>query len=107
MLNVLLKEQNLLFIHEPKTAGGSISRVLRKRADAVVYGVEEMEEAIPCVQQLIPRLPKPLSSYRTVAFLRDPLDWAISGYLHVTRNKPAFSSPPSLREFIYFRVLSH
>ncbi|MEM6414339.1 MAG: sulfotransferase family 2 domain-containing protein [Pseudomonadota bacterium] len=100
MVSVLLKDRNLLFVHIPKTGGGSISRVLRREPDAVVYAVENMVHAKTCVQQLEPRLPKKLSQYQTVAFVRNPWDWAVSGFLHVTQNQPAYQNPPTFKAFL-------
>lgn len=100
MVSVLLKEKNLLFLHVPKTAGGSISRLLRLKADAVLYPVSDMTIAEPCVVQLAKQLDRPLKTFRSIAFVRNPWDWAVSGYIHVTKNRPAFVNPPSFREFV-------
>lgn len=100
MVSVVLESRNLLFIHVPKTGGGSISRVLRTKPDAVIHPVHSMRDAEPCVTQLRRRLPKPLEAYRTVAFVRNPWDWTVSGYLHVTQNMPAFARPPAFRQFV-------
>ena len=100
MVSVLLKDRNLLFLHVPKTGGGSISRLLRNEPDAVLYPVRGMTEAEPCIQQLQRQLSKPVKAHRTVAFVRNPWDWAVSGYLHVTQSMPAYESPPSFRNFV-------
>ena len=100
MVSVLLQDKNLLFLHVPKTGGGSISRVLRRQKNAIILPVSNMSEAVPCTQQLQSKLSKPISSYSTVAFVRNPWDWTVSGYLHVTRHNPAFEHPPSFREFL-------
>lgn len=99
MVSVLLESRGLVFLHVPKTAGGSISRALRHEPDAIVYSVENMERAEPCAQQMQRRLPKSLSAYETLAVVRNPWDWTVSGYLHVTENAPAYGSPPSFEEF--------
>jgi len=103
MASVLLEGRNLLFLHVPKTAGASISRVLRGLPDARSVPVVDMERAIPCVAQLSAQLPRPLHTYRRVAFVRNPWDWTVSGYLHVTANRPAWSAPPTFREFVLGR----
>ncbi len=100
MTSVLLKDRNVLFLHVPKTGGGSISRMLRSRRDAVAYPVRAMSKAEPCAVQLEKQLRKPRSEYQTVAFVRNPWDWTVSGYLHVTQNKPAYNKPPSFRDFV-------
>ncbi|MEO1151548.1 MAG: sulfotransferase family 2 domain-containing protein [Pseudomonadota bacterium] len=100
MVSVLLKDRNLLFIHVPKTGGGSISRALRAEPDAVLYPVREMEVVEPCISQLSRQLDKPLNEYRTVAFVRNPWDWTVSGYLHVTENMRAYDCPPTFKEFV-------
>ncbi len=100
MVSVLLKDRDLVFLHVPKTAGGSISRSLRQEPGATVYGVRGMAIAEPCAHQLQRQLPMPLSYYRTVAFVRNPWDWTVSGYLQVTQNAPAHRSPPTFRDFI-------
>ncbi len=101
MVSVLLKDRNLLFIHVPKTGGGSISRALRSEPDAVLYPVHGMAVAEPCISQLSQQLDKPLNEYRTVAFVRNPWDWTVSGYLHVTENMRAYDSPPTFKEFVH------
>ncbi|MEM9572535.1 MAG: sulfotransferase family 2 domain-containing protein [Pseudomonadota bacterium] len=100
MVSVLLKDRNLLFLHVPKTGGGSVSRVLRTEPDAEIYPVTEMSVAEPCVSQLAKQLPKPFREYTTVAFVRNPWDWTVSGYLHVTQNLPAYHAPPSFHDFV-------
>jgi lipase chaperone LimK len=59
-----------------------------------------MAIAEPCAHQLQRQLPRPLSYYRTVAVVRNPWDWVVSGYLHVTQNAPAYLSPPTFRDFV-------
>lgn len=100
MVSVLLQDRNLLFVHVPKTAGGSISRALMRERDAVAHGVRDMAVAVPCVEQLQQQLGAPLSSFRTVTCVRDPWDWTVSGWLHVTQNRPAFSNPPAFQDFV-------
>lgn len=100
MVSVFLKDQEIVFLHVPKTAGGSISRALRHRPDAVLYPVQGMAEAEPCAQQLQRQMDLPLSKCHTVAVVRNPWDWAVSGYLHVTQNFPAYAMVPSFRDFV-------
>jgi len=100
VVSVVLQATNELFLHVPKVAGGSISRSLLSRSDALRYAVTNMETAIPCVEQLQRHLPRPISSYSSVACVRNPWDWAVSGYLQVTKNMPAFQEAPSFREFM-------
>ena len=100
MVSVLLTDQNLLFLHVPKTAGASVSRALLKEVDAIPYSVTDMSEVEPCAIQLGKQLPKRLAEFQTVSILRNPWDWAVSAYLHVTINFPAFVNPPSFKEFI-------
>ena len=100
MVSVLLKDRNLLFLHVPKTAGGSVSRLLRDEPDAVLYPVQGMSKAESCVVQLGRQLNKPLHHYQTVGFVRNPWDWTVSGYLHVTENMPAYDNPPTFRDFV-------
>ena len=52
MVSVVLQATNELFLHVPKVAGGSISRSLLSRSDALRYAVTNMETAIPRVEQL-------------------------------------------------------
>jgi len=100
MVSVVLEATDELFLHVPKVAGGSISRALLTRSDAVRYAVCGMETAVPCVVQLQQQLPKPISSYCSIACVRNPWDWAVSGYLQVVENKPAFKSAPSFGNFL-------
>ena len=100
MVSVVLKSTNELFVHVPKVAGGSISRALLTRSDAVRYAVADMDIAIPCVEQLQRQLPNPVSSYQSTACVRNPWDWTVSGYLQVTANMSAYQSAPSFREFL-------
>ena len=101
MVSVVLESTNELFIHVPKAAGGSISRALLRNAGASRYSVRGMAVAGPCVVQLQRQLPRPISEYCAVACVRNPWDWAVSGYLQVTTNMPAFNAAPSFREFIF------
>ncbi len=100
MVSVLLEDRNLLFVHVPRTGGGTISRLLRTEPDAKIYPVQNMSVAQPCVEHLSRQLCKPLCEYRTVAFVRNPWDWTVSGYLHVTQNMPAYEKPPTFRDFV-------
>ncbi|MEO1241446.1 MAG: sulfotransferase family 2 domain-containing protein [Pseudomonadota bacterium] len=100
MVSVLLERRNLLFMHVPRTGGGSISRALGAERDARAFPVRAMAFAEPCIVQLTKQLPKPVGSYRTVAFVRNPWDWTVSGYRHVTKNLPAYKHPPSFRQFV-------
>lgn len=100
MASILLQDRNLLFLHVPKTGGASLSHALRQRADARPYPVVAMADAVPCVTQLAAQLPRPLASWRLVAFVRNPWDWTVSGYLHVSQRYPAWSKPPSFRDFV-------
>lgn len=100
MVSVLLEDRNLLFLHVPRTGGGAISRLLRAEPDAKTYPVQNMSVAQPCVRQLSNQLCKPMSEYRTVAFIRNPWDWTVSGYFHVTENMPAYDKPPTFRDFV-------
>ena len=100
MVSVLLKDRDLVFLHVPKTGGGSISRLLRDEPDAVLHPVQGMSKAEPSVVQLGRQLKNTLHEYQTVAFVRNPWDWTVSGYLHVTQNMPAYDDPPSFRDFV-------
>ncbi len=100
MVSVWLQDRDVVFLHVPKTAGGSISRALLEEPDAVNIGVRDMSVAVPCVEQLQAQLDVPLSSLRTVTCVRNPWDWTVSGWLHVTRNRPAYDDPPSFRDFV-------
>jgi len=59
-----------------------------------------MADAEPCAQQLERQLGLPLAEFRTVAVVRNPWDWTVSGYLHVTQNLPAFEVVPSFGDFV-------
>ena len=50
MVSVWLQDRDLVFLHVPKTAGGSISRALLEEPDAVNLGVRDMSVAVPCVE---------------------------------------------------------
>jgi len=100
MVSVLLERRNLLFMHVPRTGGGSISRAFGGEQDARAIPVRAMAFAEPCIVQLTKQLPKPIKSYRTVAFVRNPWDWTVSEYCHVTKNLPAYKRPPSFRQFV-------
>jgi hypothetical protein len=100
MVSVVLLDEDLLFLHVPKTAGGSISRALRKEPSAVVYPVINMSQAEPCAAQLRRQLPKSISNYRVVSVVRNPWDWTVSAYLQVTVNAPAYDNPPAFKDFL-------
>ncbi len=101
MVSVVLESTNELFIHVPKTAGGSVSRGLLRVEGAARYSVQNMAIAVPCVVQLERQLPRPISEFRSIVCIRNPWDWTVSGYLQVTTNMPAFSAAPSFREFVF------
>lgn len=101
MVSVLLENRNILFLHVPRTSGGSISRALSNEIGAVRYPVVGMVDAIPCAEQLQRHLPRPITDYRTVSVVRNPWDWTVSAFLHVTKNAPGFDDPPSFRNFLF------
>ena len=100
MVSVVLAERDVLFLHVPKTAGASISRALQREPDAISYSVSGMAHVEPCAKQLARQLPKLIDQYRTVTVVRNPWDWMVSAYLHVTANAPAFVDPPSFKDFL-------
>lgn len=100
MVSVRLRDRNAVFLHIPKTGGASISRVLRDKDDAILHPVKNMGRAVSCAAQMEAQLPDPLSAFDVVTCIRNPWDWTVSGWLHVTTNMPAYKSPPSFRDFV-------
>ncbi|NDV00529.1 sulfotransferase family 2 domain-containing protein [Pseudoroseicyclus tamaricis] len=103
MASLFIPSRNALFLHLPKTAGYSVSTALAEAfPDTQSYPVRDMSRAESAASYLGERLdPAVFARTWSFCFVRNPWDWAVSGWLHVTRNTGAYGdSPPSFAEFL-------
>ena len=91
MATVLLTRQDALFLHLPKTAGFSVSTALARLEGAESYPVRGLRRLRGAAQVASRRLGRDVFE-RTFSFavVRDPWDWAVSGWKHVTENTKAY-----------------
>lgn len=103
MANVLMPNERAVFLHLPKTAGHSVSAAL----------AEQIPDARPLPTRGLSRRrgaawefdrqagPTVVGRFWSFCFIRNPWDWAVSGWVHVTRNKPAYGdAPPDFAAFL-------
>lgn len=103
MASIDLPSSNALFLHIPKTAGWSVTTALKDgMPDAVPYPVRDMRRPIGAASWITSQLGGGVIADRwTFCFLRNPWDWTVSGWIHVTRNAPAYgTSPPDFERFL-------
>ncbi|PZX14905.1 sulfotransferase family protein [Palleronia aestuarii] len=103
MATQYLPSCNALFLHVPKTAGFSISTALSEAfSDSEAHPVRGMTTLEGAAQQIGHRLgPDIFARTWSFCFVRNPWDWAVSGWLHVTRNKRVYGdTPPDFDQFL-------
>ena len=89
----------------PKTAGHSITTALTEQvAGAVPHPVRDWGR-LPiggAARYASGRLGRDAIARRwSFCFVRDPWDWAVSGWLYVTRNRPHYGEdPPAFADFV-------
>ena len=95
MASTLLTKQRMLFLHLPKTAGYSLSSALGNLRGAHPYPVRDLSQPLGAARYAARRLGEDIFE-RTYSFavVRNPWDWAVSGWKHVTENKIAYRPPP-------------
>ncbi|EKE43967.1 hypothetical protein OCGS_1948 [Oceaniovalibus guishaninsula JLT2003] len=103
MASIDLPRQNALFLHVPKTAGFSITSALTEQVqDATAFPVRNERGRRGAAAYIASRLgPDILARRWSFCFLRNPWDWTVSGWLYVTRNRPAYGdTPPAFADFL-------
>jgi hypothetical protein len=103
MACIHIAEREALFLHIPKTAGYSVTGALERAfPDAhrmPTRGLGRRRGAADFVARKIGATA--FERNWTFCVVRNPWDWAVSGYLHVTRNRPAYGdAPPSFADFM-------
>ena len=103
MSSLHIAELNAFFLHVPKTAGMSVSTALAEAfPEAPRLPVRGMRRAHGIARHMVRRvgLP-PLSQTYSFCFVRNPWDWTVSGWKHVTQNRCAYGeTPPDFEEFV-------
>lgn len=100
MASILLRAQNALFLHLPKTAGFSISSALADLPGAEALPVRGMDDTVGAARHIGGCMGRSIfADTFSFAVVRNPWDWAVSGWKHVTQNtraypdeKPGFAS---------------
>ena len=92
MASVLMRGQNALFLHLPKTAGHSISSALAEQVPgAEALPVRGMRRLVGASRHMGRRLGGSIyADTFSFAVVRNPWDWAVSGWKHVTENTDAY-----------------
>src|SRR6056297_2984259 len=102
MASILIKDCNAVFVHIPKTAGQSARNALDESdLDTVIRSTRPSMfrwTAAGWAQRQFGR--DMWRTRRCFTFVRNPWDWTVSGWLHVTVNEPHYTDPPSFREFV-------
>ena len=102
MATVHLAAQNALFLHLPKTAGFSISTALADLPGAESHPVRGMRRLRGAARYAGGQLGGDVFA-RTYSFavIRDPWDWTVSGWKHVTENTNAYpEGGPDFEHFL-------
>ena len=91
MATVHLEREGMLFLHLPKTAGYSLSSAFETVPGARAHPVRGMADLHGAARYAASRLGADIFE-RTWSFavVRNPWDWAVSGWTHVTRNTRAY-----------------
>jgi hypothetical protein len=103
MTSVLIPEANAFFLHLPKTAGTSVSRALREAFPAARnLPTAGLRRPVGTARHLATRVGRGVyeRSY-SFCFLRNPWDWTVSGWKHVTGARDAYDgNGPDFAEFV-------
>ncbi len=104
MTSVLVTEANAVFLHVPKTAGASISHgILEAFPGAQNLPTRGLRRPTGAAQHVADRLSDPGVYARTFSFcfVRNPWDWTVSGWKHVTGARDAYDgNGPDFAEFV-------
>lgn len=103
MASLHIAGENAFFLHVPKTAGMSVSTALAESfPKATRLPVRDMRRAHGAARHMLHRVgPEPLCRGFSFCFVRNPWDWTVSGWKHVTRNKLAYGDdPPDFEAFV-------
>ena len=100
MATVQLKDQNAVFFHIPKTAGFSISHALTNIPNHTTHPHRHLRRPVRAVQYVEEKIPSLWTDNFTFCFIRNPWDWTVSGWKHVTENKNCYTDPPTFDAFV-------
>ena len=102
MASIHLKAHDALFLHLPKTAGYSTSSALATLPGAQSLPVRGMEALHGAAAYAAGRLGDTIfADTFSFAVVRNPWDWAVSGWKHVTENTKAYpDQKPDFRTFL-------
>lgn len=102
MASTYLADRNALFLHLPKTAGFSISSALAAIPGARPLPVRGMRRVRGAARYTAAQLgARVFAETWSFAVVRDPWDWAVSGWKHVTENTKAYPEErPDFEEFL-------
>ncbi len=91
MATTYLPDHNALFLHLPKTAGYSITTALAEVPGAQPLPVRGMRRLKGAARYTAGHLgTRIFADTFSFAVIRNPWDWAVSGWKHVTRNTDAY-----------------
>ena len=103
MSSIHIPQKNAFFLHIPKTAGYSISSALLEAfPDAIKQNTRGLRRLRGAARDMSRRYhARFLEETFSFAFVRNPWDWTVSGWKHVTKNAPAYAAPPpSFEDFV-------
>lgn len=102
MASVYLPGGSALFLHLPKTAGHSLSTALTSLHGAKPLPVRGMRLTVGAARFVGARLGQGIFAETfSFAVVRNPWDWAVSGWKHVTENTDAYpEEKPGFEAFL-------
>ena len=103
MANLHIHQERAFFLHVPKTAGYSVSTALADAfPEATRLPVRGMRRRQGAASYSAGRIGAgPLAHDFSFCFVRNPWDWTVSGWKHVTRNQDAYGgSGPDFSDFV-------
>lgn len=102
MSSAHLRSRGAMFVHVPKTAGYSVTVALRgSDLDVAFHPVRNLRRPTGSARWITSVAGRRFWAENfTFCFVRNPWDWTVSGWKHVTRNKPCYDDPPEFGAFV-------